>query len=119
MDDHDPRNHDRALERYGIAGDVDVYDSLRDVYLGRLVNIHTQGLMLLGDVALDEDKLYKLDLNLPAPINGRTSIPMGVDCLWTRNADYNGKHWAGFAIIDLSPQAADDIRMLVQQLGQG
>lgn len=113
-----PQDYDRALERHGIDGDVDVYDSLRDLYLGRLVNIHNQGLMIIGDLPLEEDKLYKLDLHLPRPLGGHTSIHLGVDCLWTRNAEYNGKHWAGFSIIDLSPQAAEDIRQLVRQLGQ-
>lgn len=112
-------SNDRGLKRHGIVGNVDVYDSLRDIYLGRLVNIHQQGLMIMGDIALEEDKLYQLDLNLPEPINDRTSIHLGVDCLWTRNADYNGKHWAGFAIIDLSPQTAEDIHQLVEQMGEG
>lgn len=111
-------NNDRALERHTVNGNVDVYDSLRDVYLGRLVNIHIQGLMIIGDVPLDEDKLYKLDLHLPQAINERTSIHLGVDCLWTRNADHDGKHWTGFNIIDLSPQAADDIAQLVRQLSR-
>ncbi len=118
MVDDVPHNNDRALERHGIDGDVDVYDNLRDVYLGRLVNIHAQGLMIIGDLPLEEDKLYKLDLHLPRPVAGHTSIHLGVDCLWTRNADYNGKHWAGFSIIDISPQAAEAIRELVEQLGQ-
>lgn len=108
----------RLLERHSISGAVDVYDSLRDVYIGRLVNIHTQGLMVLGDVPLEEDKLYKLDLHLPEYINERNSIHMGVDCLWTRNADYNSKHWSGFTIIDISPQGAEDILGLIKILGE-
>jgi hypothetical protein len=115
----DKSANDRALERHGISSDVDVYDSLRDVYLGRLVNIHIQGLMIIGDVPLEEDRLYKLDLHLPEFVNERNSIHVGVDCLWTRNADYNGKHWAGFTIIDISPQGAEDIRSLIELLGEG
>lgn len=110
---------DRGLERHSISGAVDVYDSLRDVYVGRLVNIHAEGLMILGDVPMEEDKLYKLDLHLPEYVNERNSIHIGVDCLWTRNADYNGKHWSGFSIIDISPQGAEDIRGLVELLGEG
>lgn len=118
MVEHNSPNNDRALERFGINGDVDVYDNLRDIYLGRLVNIHLEGLMIMGDVPMEEDKLYKLDLHLPEAINERTSIHLGVDCLWARNADHNGKHWAGFTIIDLSPQASEDIQMLIQGLNQ-
>lgn len=109
-------SNDRARERHEVSTAVEVYDNLRDIYLGRLVNIHTEGLMIMGDVRLEEDKLYKLDLLLPEYINERNSIHLGVDCLWVRNADHNGKHWAGFNIIDLSPQAAEDIRGLINLL---
>jgi hypothetical protein len=109
---------ERGLERYGVRDAVDVYDSLRDVYVGRLVNIHERGLMLMGDQRLEEDKLYKLDLHLQQPLNGHTTIQLGADCLWTRNADHNGKHWAGFAIIDLSAQSAEDVAALIVLLDQ-
>ncbi len=111
-------DHQRQWPRYTIDDAVDVYDNLRDLYLGRLVNINTHGLMVMGDQPLDEDKLYKLDLHLPQALSGRNSIHLGVDCLWTRNADHNGKHWSGFNIIDASPQAREDIEILIQQLGQ-
>ncbi|ACE83414.1 PilZ domain-containing protein [Cellvibrio japonicus] len=109
--------HDRELERHTINGDVDVYDSLRDVYIGRLVNIHTQGLMIMGDISLEEDKLYTLDLHVPEPVNGQSVIHLGVDCLWTREADLAGKFWMGCAIIDASPQSTDTIRQLVEMMG--
>lgn len=118
MSDFASGSNDRALHRYFINGDVDVYDSLRDVYIGRLVNIHTQGLMLVGDVALEEDKLYELDLHLPDINTGDKVIRLGVDCLWTRSADQNGKHWSGFSIIDLTPDAAEDIRHLIEYWGE-
>ncbi|RYY04400.1 MAG: PilZ domain-containing protein [Gammaproteobacteria bacterium] len=118
MSDLSSQNYDRALQRHTLGGDVDVYDSLRDVYLGRLVNIHTQGLMLVGDVPLEEDRLYELDMHLPNDTSTKVVVRIGVDCLWTRSADQNGKHWTGFTIIDLTPQAAEEIHKLIQLWGQ-
>lgn len=109
--------HDRELERHSINGDVDVYDSLRDLYIGRLVNIHAQGLMVVGDLALEEDRIYTLDLHLPEPLRGHSDIRVGVDCLWARDADLSGKYWMGFSIIDVSPQSSESIRALVEHLG--
>ncbi len=115
MSDLSSQNYDRAMHRHTVSGDVDVYDSLRDIYLGRLVNIHTQGLMLVGDVPLEEDRLYELDLHLPdIENNTKQVIRVGVDCLWTRSADQNGKHWTGFTIIDSTPHAAEEIHKLIQ-----
>jgi hypothetical protein len=118
MSDLSPQNYDRAMHRHTISGDIDVYDSLRDVYLGRLVNIHTQGLMVVGDVPLEEDRLYELDMHLPDDHNGKQVLRVGVDCLWTRAADQNGKHWTGFSIIDSTPQATEEIHKLIQSWGQ-
>lgn len=109
---------DRGLERHCINGDVDVYDTLRDLYIGRLVNIHAQGLMVMGDVGLEEDRLYTLDLHLPEPVNGQLVLQLGVDCLWSRESDLAGKHWIGFAIIDVSTQTTQVIQKLIELLGE-
>ncbi len=118
MTNHCSHEHDRELERHNIHGDVDVYDSLRDLYIGRLVNIHSQGLMVVGDVCLEEDRLYTLDLHVPEPVNHQLAIQVGVDCLWAREADLSGKYWMGFAIIDVSSAGLESIRKLVELLGE-
>lgn len=110
--------HDRELERHSVHSDIDIYDSLRDLYIGRLVNIHAQGLMIVGDVRLEEDRLYTLDLHLPEAINNQLVLQVGVDCLWTRDADLSGKFWMGFAIIDVSGSGLEGIHKLVEMLGE-
>lgn len=114
---YQPSFQPREMERYALADAVDVYDRDRDIYLGRLVNIHSRGSMLVGDQPLEEERLYQFDLHLPRPVNGRSIIHIGVDCLWTRNATHNGKHWAGLAIIDVCPEATEDIGGLIELLG--
>ena len=118
MSDLSSQNYDRAMHRHTVNGDIDVYDALRDIYLGRLVNIHTQGLMLVGDVLLEEDHLYELDMHLPNQSASKQVIRIGVDCLWTRAADQNGKHWTGFSIIDSTPNAAEEVHKLIQSWGE-
>ena len=111
MSDMSTHNNDRALERHTINCDVDVYDSVNDVYVGRLVNIHAQGVMIIGDVLLEEDKLYELDMHLPSD---NQVLKLSVDCLWVREADQIGKYWVGFTIIDLSPASAKEIHKLIE-----
>jgi len=117
MSDLSSQNYDRAMHRHTISGNIDVYDSLRDIYLGRLVNIHTQGLMLVGDVPLEEDRLYELDMHITDANSDKQVLRVGVDCLWTRAADQNGKHWTGFSIIDSTPHATEEIHRLIQSWG--
>ena len=113
MSDFSTHDNDRTLERHAVNGDVDVYDSLRDIYVGRLVNIHAHGMMIIGDVLLEEDKLYDVDMHLTNLTGTNLTLRVGVDCLWSRAADQSGKHWTGFSLIDVSPQAADEIRRLI------
>lgn len=116
MSDMTTHNNDRALERYTINCDVDVYDSVRDIYIGRLVNIHAQGLMVIGDVFVEEDNLYELDMHLPSD---NQVLKLSVDCLWVREADQIGKYWVGFTIIDLAPAAAVEIQKLIDTWSNG
>lgn len=117
MNDLSAYNNDRNLHRHAITGEVKIYDSLRGVYLGRLVNIHARGLMIVGDVAMEEDRIYELDMHLPETESEKQVLHVGVDCLWTRSADENGKHWTGFSIIDSSPQSMKDIDNLINRWG--
>ena len=117
MSDLSAHSNDRSLYRHPINGDIDVYDSLRDVYVGRLVNIHVQGLMLVGDIHLEEDRLYELDMHVPTADGQKQVLRVGVDCLWARAADQNGKHWTGFSIIDVTPQTIEEIRKIIETWG--
>lgn len=107
-------NHQRQRERHSVTQDVDIYDALRDTYVGRLVNMHDKGLMLIADKPLVEDTLYTFDIHLPLPINHLNAIQIGVDCLWVRDADLAGKYWMGCSIIDASAESLDIIRQLIK-----
>lgn len=108
------RSYNRRLRRHSIDSMlVEVFDRDTQIYLGRLVNLHREGLMLMGDVTLNADKLYHLDLHLPKLINGSDHIQFTADCLWSKDSEDHSKHWAGCSILDISPQALMDIEALV------
>lgn len=108
----------RELIRYHFDDLVDVYDRQRDLWLGRLVNLHQKGLMVTGSQAMEEDKIYALELRLSQFIEGRNRIAFKADCLWTRPADQADQHWTGMAILDCSEQASGDLARLIERLGR-
>ena len=116
MNEEESGSDARKLKRHTVDSTIDVYDTLREASVGRLVNIHSRGLMLMGSVRLEPDHLYQFDLHLPEAVNGRDKIHLGVDCLWVREADDSDKHWAGCQIIDKSGEADADIAALVELL---
>lgn len=110
MDDKQQQDQ-RRLPRHALSAPVDVLDRLSLSPLGRLVNIHREGLMIMGGYPFDDERLYLVELQLPESVNGRYSIPLGVDCLWSRRD--SEMHWAGFKIIDASDEALEDIDVLI------
>ncbi len=105
--------HPHRHERHTIEGVVDVYDSNRDLILGRLVNIHHEGLMVMGDGLLLADHIYQVDLLLPSAAEGSDRLHLGIDCLWSRRDEATNSHWAGCQIIDLSDFSRSQIDALI------
>jgi len=98
--------------------DIEVYDNLKDVFLGRLHAITCEQLTIEGTQRLEEGKSFKLDIHLPDSLGEGRSIHLGADC----RAQAPGEGDDGevlittFAICDLSPQAQEDVRWLLAVL---
>lgn len=108
----------RRLTRHSISGFVEVYDCNGQQSLGRLVNIHREGLMLISDNLMSVEKIYQCELIFPEMIAGCDRIHLGIDCLWVREAETEASHWAGCRIIDASDDALMAIEALVELLGE-
>ena len=115
MADDNQQPDQRRLSRHSLpelAEAVPVLDRLSGSQLGRLVNIHREGLMVVGSYPFDDERLYQLELPLPESFRGRGTIALGVDCLWCRSEN-SDMHWTGFKIIDASDEALQDIDVLI------
>ena len=82
--------------------------------MGALVNITTEGLMLMSDTAINSNRIYPISLILPDAISGHKQVDLGVDCLWSRSEEEYQRYWAGFQIIDASRSALDRIESLIR-----
>ena len=102
----------RRLRRCVVQQTINVVDVVTDHVLGRLVNIHGEGLMIVGARPVIVDPLYQLSLQLSVPISGQSQIAVGGDCLWARVDEDGSQHWAGFHIIDISTQGLELIDAL-------
>ncbi len=77
----------RRLERKEINQPVTVIDTINGGRFGELVNITTEGLMLICERELEIGSIFQLSLQLPEPINDKQTIELGADCLWCRKAE--------------------------------
>ena len=93
-----------------IADEVlEISDHLTRTLLGRVVNISTEGLMMLSDEAFTAGSIYQLDLKLPQPIRASSLVSFGAEAVWTTPSAQPGSHWTGFRIIDI---ADEDMRVI-------
>jgi hypothetical protein len=108
----------RQLRRHKLSEEIAILDSSRSEAMGKLVDIHQEGLLLLGKPFVI-DSLHQFSLMLPNSINGQTHIEIGVECLWCQaSIDDDTLFWVGFTIIDKSKNATAGIQSLINITAQ-
>jgi len=103
----------RRLKRHQLSSDIHVVDKLQKQTVGKLVDIHQEGLLLLG-TSLKLESSHQISLILPSSVNLQSQFTLGVECLWCQSTDENNTlFWAGCSIIDKSDLASGCIQSLI------
>lgn len=100
----------RRAERKRASGVIQVINAITGEPMGRIGNLSSNGLMLICQQALREDALYQLSFQLPRSDGRAHTMEIGVHEQWSEPASVPGQHWAGFRIIDLSPDDAATLK---------
>lgn len=103
----------RRLERKELVQPIAINDTINGGVFGELVNITTEGLMVITDREIETQAIFQLALQLPEPMAGSGMLVLGADCLWCRRAENFYRYWAGFQIIDASDHAIEQIEALI------
>jgi hypothetical protein len=88
---------------------LEVIDAEIDQSIGRLVDLTTDGIMVVHDSPLAVHREYQLRILLPRELNGASQIEFKAECRWCRlsvNQDYFD---AGLRIVEVS--ANERLRM--------
>lgn len=109
----------RSRERIYINGSVLVVDAMRDVELGKLVNLHEDGFLLITSEPIEEGSIYQLKFFPQPPIDGVSEINVGAECLWIDETGSGEQIWAGFHIMDISDAGLGSIRDLTERFPLG
>lgn len=110
-------NDKRRLERVDVSGAVRVIDTMRDSELGKLVNLHQEGFLLLSNEDIKEGSLYQLKFLFSEPVGEITEISIGAECLWQSETGTGVQFWAGFHIMDISESGVGIIVDLIKKFG--
>lgn len=108
----------RNLRRHKLSAEVIILDSLKLEPIGKLVDIHQEGLLLLGRSLLMGSS-HQLSLVLPNNINHQTYLDLGIECLWCQpSLNDDALYWVGCTIIDKSKNASASIQSLINITSQ-
>ncbi|WP_370981278.1 PilZ domain-containing protein [Agaribacterium sp. ZY112] len=102
----------RRHERHPIERSLVVKNSLTNKSLGMLVNLSRDGLMLLGATQLNEGGVYQVQMEFP----DQALLHLGLECLWLNDSTESDKSWAGFKIIDISPEGRSQLESYISQI---
>lgn len=105
----------RSQVRIPVDEEIFVRDTISNLEMGTLANIHDEGFMVISDGGLKEDNLYQVVFELG---NGKGEISLGAECLWISETGTGDQVWAGFQIMDVSEAAKRQIEELLTQYAE-
>lgn len=108
-------NQRRKLERHHVSSSVEVYDLDSGEMLGRVVDLHTEGLMLLSEQPIALNRDWALQVNLPMTLNGVSEFLLCAESLWNRESIAGGQYWTGLQFTNLP----DDSRQCIERMISG
>lgn len=103
----------RQLPRKIASDTIQVRDINTTRAMGRVVNLTSEGLMLIGDNPIESNLIFQFELQLPQPHMSQALLQVGVESLWCSDANEPNYYWTGFRIIDISLDTIEVIESLV------
>jgi hypothetical protein len=85
---------------------LEVTDHNTGASLGQIVNITTDGLLLISRETIAIDTVFQMDMHRTDPAD---TLSFGATALWSSPARQEGCFWTGFHIIDVSPEVLKSI----------
>ncbi|QSA96612.1 PilZ domain-containing protein [Methylococcus sp. EFPC2] len=107
----------RKIPRRHLIFYLRVFDRETGVPVGNLVDITSEGVMLVSEHELGVGNLYHLRMELPAEMFPHGRLDLDAECLWSGN-DVNPEFFdSGFRLLNIDEKALSCIRYLLDMYG--
>ncbi len=103
----------RSLERKKTAVFFGVYERKSSKYVGRLVDITANGLMIMGKIAFEAKIVLELKIDLPQEINGKQYIEFYAKVVWCEQSKKTKLFSAGMEFTNIAPEYTQLIDELI------
>lgn len=108
----------RILERHTLNTRISIENPLTGQALGELVNITTEGMMIISSHSIAPHTTLQLHLALTEPILGENTIALTGECLWCKQTNEKTHYWAGFQFTDASEMAIQQLDIFIDTLSE-
>lgn len=105
---------ERRSERKHLLYYFEVIDCNTNTPAGRVVDITTEGLMLVSENILKQKEVYSLKLKLPEEIKTDVELTFKAKCMWSKGADNKDLFDSGFLFLDLTDENREIINNLIR-----
>jgi hypothetical protein len=93
---------------------IQIHDLNTGRLLGQVVNLTSDGLMLISPQPIESNLVFQMELILQDQNHHQHNIRIGAESLWCSGANEPGYFWAGFQIIDISLDTIEFIESLMK-----
>jgi len=108
----------RRQKRWQLVQYLRVKDKETDEIIGHLVDISTEGVMLISDQAITPENSYEFSMEIPHPEKQITTLQFNAKSLWTKPDINPYFHNTGFCLVDPRPDTVSSIEALINELKQ-
>lgn len=109
----------RQVERKYLVFYLRVFDSPGTKVMGHLVNISSNGIMLLSDFPIPVSKDYRLRMRLPHELVDNAEILFDATSRWCRNDKNPEFYITGFQLHGITPTLKNVILCLIDEFSYG
>lgn len=103
----------RGVERRHLVFYLRVFDGMSSKVVGHIVDISSQGLMLISDNSVPINENYRLRMRLPAEIGDKDEILIDATSRWCKQDENPDFFITGFQIFNLTTDIEKYIHRLI------
>lgn len=92
-----------------------VYDRYKDVFIGRLMNMSVDGLMLISEDRNEAGRLFHCRMALPEKIDGHNQITFDATSAWCRLNQNINMYETGYKFENISKNCRAVVKVLMQK----
>ncbi|VAX09037.1 hypothetical protein MNBD_GAMMA26-2259 [hydrothermal vent metagenome] len=113
----DEANGRRAIRRRHLIYYLRVWDMANNEVLGHIVDITTEGIMLISDQQIELNKEYDLEIRWNDAEGDAKTIRFKAESCWSHLDINTSFHDTGFHLIEATPEVLDPIHELIDEYG--